>query len=280
MRPPLALALVLACAALPARAVEDAPAAADLRELVDRAFHNLFGFRYVQRLRLELEGRGGRRMTRIVQLSRDSEPVGEARTLVRVLEPPDVRGTSVLILAHSERDDDMFVFLPSYEKVRRVSAAQYGDAFLGTNLTYEDLRPRRIEEWSVALVGREERDGRRLQVVRLEPRQGARTSYRAQVLWLEVDPPLIHRIRFEREGRADKELSFDVADLLVLGDHVVPRRFEMADLGRTELRTRVVVEEIQRQERFGQGFFTVGNLVYGSERTDWSASGTERSTPE
>ncbi len=66
----------------------------------------------------------------------------EMRTIVFYLSPANVRNTSFLTWDYPEveRDDDQWLYLPALRKVRRISSADRGDYFMGTDFTYEDIK--------------------------------------------------------------------------------------------------------------------------------------------
>ena len=62
------------------------------------------------------------------------------------LEPKDDKGVAFLKIEHSDRDDEMRMWLPAFKKVRRISAKKKGDAFMGSDLSYEDMTSRSLNE--------------------------------------------------------------------------------------------------------------------------------------
>lgn len=64
------------------------------------------------------------------------------RTVVFYLAPANVRGTAFLTWDYdaADREDDQWLYLPALRKSRRIPAADRGDYFLGTDLTYEDIK--------------------------------------------------------------------------------------------------------------------------------------------
>jgi outer membrane lipoprotein-sorting protein len=67
---------------------------------------------------------------------------GEKRTILFYKKPTNVKGTAFLTFDYQEveRDDDQWLYLPGLRKVRRISASDRGDYFLGTDFTYEDIK--------------------------------------------------------------------------------------------------------------------------------------------
>ncbi len=66
----------------------------------------------------------------------------ERRTVLFFESPANVRGTGFLSFDYAapDREDDQWLYLPALRKVRRVSAADRGDYFLGTDFSYEDIK--------------------------------------------------------------------------------------------------------------------------------------------
>ncbi len=66
----------------------------------------------------------------------------EKRTVIFYLTPRSVKDTAFLTYDYPEanRDDDQWLYLPAARKVRRISASDRGDYFLGTDFTYEDIK--------------------------------------------------------------------------------------------------------------------------------------------
>ncbi len=64
------------------------------------------------------------------------------QSLIRYTEPASMRGTAFLTYDYSEpgRADDQWLYLPAQRRARRVSAAERGSSFLGTDFTYENVK--------------------------------------------------------------------------------------------------------------------------------------------
>ncbi len=66
----------------------------------------------------------------------------EKRTIIFYAEPTNVRGTGFLTYDYSgaDKDDDQWLYMPALRKIRRISASNRGDSFLGTDLSYEEIK--------------------------------------------------------------------------------------------------------------------------------------------
>lgn len=67
----------------------------------------------------------------------------DKRTVLFYLSPTNVKDTGFLTYdypAETLTQDDQWLYLPALRKVRRISASDRGDYFLGTDFTYEDIK--------------------------------------------------------------------------------------------------------------------------------------------
>jgi len=99
----------------------------------------------------------------------------EKRLAIFYLTPTSVKGTAFLTFDYPDasKDDDQWLYMPALRKTRRISAANRGDYFLGTDLTYEDIKlETRIsrEDYNYKTVGIENIDGHKSYVLEGTPK--------------------------------------------------------------------------------------------------------------
>lgn len=122
---------------------------------------------------MEMTDRQGKTRTRVTKGFRKYYGA-EKRTVIFYLEPNNVKGTAFLTWDYPEadRDDDQWLYLPAMRKVRRISASDRGDYFLGTDLTYEDIKLETqvsIQDYHRKTVGADEVDGHHCLLVEAVP---------------------------------------------------------------------------------------------------------------
>jgi hypothetical protein len=100
------------------------------------------------------------------------------RVLVRFSSPSDIRGTGFLVWEDPKAEDERFLYLPALGRVRRIAGAETQESFVGSDLTYEDIGGRELDDYSYAFAPGDASwtapDGQAHQVWRLESR--ARSS--------------------------------------------------------------------------------------------------------
>ena len=86
--------------------------------------------------------KGKSRVNKMVSRSLD----GNKKQIIWFLEPKDDKGVDFLKIDHDDSDDEMRLGLPAFKKVRRISSKIKADAFMGSDLSYEDLSSRDLNE--------------------------------------------------------------------------------------------------------------------------------------
>ena len=84
--------------------------------------------------------------------------------------PANIRGTSFLVFDYADdsRANDQWLYLPALRKVRRIPASDRGDYFLGTDLTFDEIRNDNrvtLTDWSFSVAGAADVDGERCVLV-------------------------------------------------------------------------------------------------------------------
>lgn len=96
------------------------------------------------------------------------------KTVIFYTQPGMVAGTAFLTWDYADqaREDDQWLYLPALRKVRRISASDRGDYFLGTDFTYEEIKKESkiaAEDYHFALLGEEQVDGQHTWLVEATP---------------------------------------------------------------------------------------------------------------
>jgi len=131
--------------------------------------------------------------------------------LIRYHSPADIKGSGVLTIEHSDRENDQWLYLPAYHAARRIAPANRGDRYMGTDFLYEDIMREKIEEYRYRTVGEDTLGGVRCVVVESVPvaEQLAReTAYSKKTMWIDPARDLVLRVDYhDREGRLFKRLT-------------------------------------------------------------------------
>lgn len=72
---------------------------------------------------------------------------GEKR-LFSFIQPKDIKGTTVLNYGHILADDDQWIYLPAFKRVKRISSANKSSAFVSSEFAYEDLTSIEVDNYT------------------------------------------------------------------------------------------------------------------------------------
>ena len=132
--------------------------------------------------------------------------------MTRFLEPADVKGTVSLLVEHSDRDDDIWIYLPSMKKVRRLISSNKRDSFVGTDFSYGDVIGHKPSEWNHTLVREETVDGKACYVIESLPKNDtvkANSGYSKRVNWIQKDNFVtLKGMAYDEAGELLKEARF------------------------------------------------------------------------
>ncbi len=125
--------------------------------------------------------------------------------------PPDVKDTTFLNWSYEdyEADDDQWIYLPALRKVRRIASGDKENAFMGSDLIYDDLGDREVDEDTFTLLRVEEHDGVKMYVVQAIAKK-ENYIYSRRVAWVNAETWTIPRMEFyDRKKRLLKVMLTD-----------------------------------------------------------------------
>jgi len=132
-----------------------------------------------------------------------------AKQIIWFLAPADDKGVSFLKIEHNDHDDEMRMWLPAFKKIRRISAKKRSDSFMGSDMSFEDLSSRQMNEFQFSLIGQEVYESRTCHLLKSIPNEHIRTEYSHHVTW--VDTTLLIPLKeesFDKSGQLLKEKYF------------------------------------------------------------------------
>lgn len=128
-------------------------------------------------------------------------------------KPADVKATALLTHSHVLADDDQWLFLPAFKRVKRISAANHSGPFVGSEFAYEDLATQDADNYINRYVGDEPVDDVPCFVVERLPRFD-NSGYRRQMVYVDEDELRYQKIEFyDRENRLLKTLRLESYEL-------------------------------------------------------------------
>ena len=179
-------------------------------------------------MNMEITNKKGRkRSLKVKSISKDNSK----KQILWFLSPADDKGIAYLKIEHENKDDEIRLWLPAFKKIRRISAKKKADSFMGSDLSYEDMTSRPINDYKFNIIKEELIDNNECYILKSEPRKGIKSEYSKHLTWVTKDKylPL-------------KEESYDNENKLLKA-----KIFKYIDLNSFELVSEIFVENIQKK---------------------------------
>jgi hypothetical protein len=218
----------------------------------------------VQTVELITADRAGSERARSGKLYLKRFDDGMGRALLRVEAPPDLRGTAFLAI-QNDGPPDMFLYLPEFKKVRRITSHSLRGRLLGTDFTYEELEHlfTFAKSTDLRLIEGGDVGGRAVHVLEATPDPTIESTYTRIVSHVDQETCVPLRIDFyEVEEVPRKQLSCDPDHITEESGSFVPRLVRMQDAQRgTE--SRLVTHSVEIDPSVPNRMFTQGQLAKG-----------------
>lgn len=200
------------------------PASGPGSRILRGAFDNLYGYDLQMVLVLELHSEAGETSIRKTEVAR-KQIRGLTHSFGHFLEPLWMRGTRMLLIDNPDRSDDVFLFLPENDRIRRLNSVRRQDYFLGSDFWYEDLERRSVDDYRVTAVSSDVYEGRDVHIVDAEPVHET-TAYAWVRFEVDQENLVMSRILFYRKGSESplREIAFDRASILEEAGFRIPTR--------------------------------------------------------
>jgi hypothetical protein len=247
--------------ATPAPAKSDAELTG--KEIFDRVVENRFAS-MIQTARLVSGNRAKRTFeTKFQVYWKDYEEVpnrdkAESKTLIRYLDPFDMRHTSYLAVSKEGGAEDHWVYLPSRGQIRRINLR--GDSIYGTDFSFEDVVPREAAEFAYERLADTEFRGVDVWVVQLFPEEIATSEYSRIQVFVDKQRHVVLRSRYWDEAGVEVKEFRAPPELVREYDGVfVPTRAVMKHL-LNDSATTLVIDELEANPAFSQETFDLRRL--------------------
>lgn len=157
--------------------------------------------------------------------------------LIKFSSPADISGVATLTIERGGRADDLWIYLPSFRRVRRLVSSNRADPWIGSDFSLGDIVGHKVGDWRHVFAGSESIGATPTFRVDSTPGNSAvsnDTGYTRRKSWLrKSDSALIKTEFYDRAGRLIKILTAD--DMRVLdarAGKVQPMRLTMRNVQR------------------------------------------------
>ena len=179
------------------------------------------------------------------------------RQIIWFLSPADDKGVAFLKIEHSDGDDEMRLWLPAFKKVRRISSKKKADAFMGSDLSYEDMTSRELHEYEYELGDELTIEGSPCYTLISTPKPGVTRTYSRYVTYVSKDG--LNPIRDEAYDIRGQLLKVRSMSYVSMKGYDLPREIFVENVQK-EHSTRLTFSEQEVDTGVAQDIFQEKNL--------------------
>lgn len=173
-------------------------------------------------------------------------------TLMRFLSPKSVKGVTLLNIDDGEK---IYLYMPAYNKARRIASSSKGDEFMGTGLSYEDMSMNfEDKEYEKKLL--EETES--VYIIEVIPSEED-TSYKKIILMVDKEKFYTKKVEFY-DINENLTKTFEIAKIKIDDKgKITPMEIVFTDVEDNQ-KTKIVIKEIEYDIELSSSFFSIRTL--------------------
>lgn len=201
---------------------------------------------------------------------------GLKNTVFDFIQPASAKGTRILQAEKIGRADDRWVYLPELKTIRRIATAERYKSFVGSELTYNDMTLRKIDEDRNEIMSPSENVtvGGVLYncwKIKSTPYKLNEVEYGYRVSWFDKKTYVPVRIEFYDKRNPEKMIKLSEVDKLemvkgVTGIEYPLRRSTLVTNLLTKRKSRVTVKDFKFDEKISDSYFNQTWLASGKAK--------------
>tara|TARA_R110000868_G_scaffold167130_2_gene401434 strand:+ start:9369 stop:10136 length:768 start_codon:yes stop_codon:yes gene_type:complete len=144
------------------------------------------------------------------------------RSLMEFQNPKDVKGTKMLTWSYKTKEDDQWLYIPAFRRVKRINSSSKSSSFMGSEFAFEDLGSQEIEKFTYKWLRDEKIDKRDVWV--LERVSKEPSGYSKQIMYM--DKKIFNPMKidyFNQRGELLKSAEFSAYKQYTIGAKKVYR---------------------------------------------------------
>jgi hypothetical protein len=185
---------------------------------------------------------------------------GASKSILRFTAPAEVKGIALLIVNHSDRASDQWMWTPAIERDRRIALQDRSTRFFGTDFSFEDLEERDVNQFDYKLLGDDSIDGQACWKIQSTPKEGKSSQYTSVILSIRKDNYVAIQVENFTRDKLIRRAHY--TDLEKIDGIWTPRTLEMFDAARNS-RTVLKLEKLYYNAPLKEADFTLEALRHG-----------------
>ena len=132
-----------------------------------------------------------RKLTNKILEMKDDGP----RFIIEFLWPADVKGTKLLTWSHRTKADSQWIFMPAFNRTKRISSRNKSGAFMGSEFSYEDLASTEVEKYTYRYIKDTLLNNRESWLIERYP-VDKNSGYSKHVCWVDKEYKVFKKVEY------------------------------------------------------------------------------------
>jgi len=181
-----------------------------------------------------------------------------SKRLLRFFEPADNKGIG--LLSHEKKGGDLqWLFLPSYKKARQIASAEKSDQFMGSDLYYEDMGSKPVDDFEHALLQKVVLEGKECYLLESKPKAGVNTSYGKTRTWVDTTTFVAQKMElYDKKQNLLKTIY--VRDAQLIDGIWTIKKYEAISVNADKAKTLIEMESVDYKTNIPDNYLTVNFL--------------------
>jgi hypothetical protein len=194
----------------------------------------------------------GKEEVREMLMFSQKEEGDKTSSLVRFLSPKSVKGVTLLNLNSGEK---IYLYMPAYDKPRRIAGSSKGDEFMGTGLSYEDMSMDYQDKDNEKKLLEETEKEYRIEIIP----SGEDVSYKKIILSVDKEKFYAKKVEFyDTSDTLTKTL--EIVNIKIDDqEKITPMEIEFTDLVENK-KTKILIKEMEYNIELASDFFSLRTL--------------------
>lgn len=228
-----------------------------------REASKLKGIEAVSTLRI-YDSKGRKRVRQTSMASREFDNGATEKRIIRFLSPAEVKGTGMLIYDYSDKNDDMWIYMPALRKTRRIISSEKSKSFMGSEFSNADMSAPNLDDFQFEVLRSEQAGGTDCWVIESIPVNEDvmdEMGFDRKLTWIGMKDYMIRKAEyFNEDDELFKSLQADnIQAVDPGGNKYIAMRMEMVNQmnGR---RSVMIIDKIQYNPQVKEEYFSLSYL--------------------
>jgi outer membrane lipoprotein-sorting protein len=179
---------------------------------------------------------------------------GTSKAILRFTAPAEVKGVALLIVNHTDRASDQWMWTPAIERDRRIATQDRSTRFFGTDFSFEDLEERDVDQFDYKLAGEDMVEGAPCWKIESKPKESKSSQYTSSLVWVRKDNYVVARVEDYTKDKLIRSIHY--SDIQSVDGIWTPRTMEVYDANRKS-RTVLKLEKLEYNVPMKDEDFTI-----------------------